>query len=91
MKHFEILGLKVRDRISGYEGIAESVSYDLYGCIQIALRPQLSKNAEPGDYPDGRWFDYARLEIIDARPVLAPPDFATGNQDTGPADLPARE
>jgi hypothetical protein len=85
-RYFNILGHKVRDKITGYEGIAESLAFDLYGCVQIAVRPMLAKGAKPGEYPDGRWFDFARFEIISKTPVMDVPTFA--DKEHGPADKP---
>lgn len=32
-KHMSILGLSVKDRVTGFKGIATVVGFDLYGCI----------------------------------------------------------
>lgn len=86
-QHFKLLGFKVRDVVSGFEGIAESISFDLYGCIQIALRPELDKKAKPGEFPEGRWFDAKRLKPISKTPVMPVPDF--NQPEIGAADKPA--
>lgn len=86
-QYFKLLGFKVKDVVSGYEGIAESISFDLYGCIQIALRPVLEKKAKPGEMPDGRWFDAKRLIVIGKTPVLPVPNF--NSPEIGAADKPA--
>ena len=39
------LGDKVRDRVTGYEGIATSKTEFLNGCIQIEVTPRLKKGA----------------------------------------------
>jgi len=39
------LGDKVRDRVTGYEGIATSKTEFLNGCIQIEVTPKLKKGA----------------------------------------------
>lgn len=85
--YFDLLGYKVRDCVSGFEGIAESISFDLYGCIQIALRPTLAKSAKPGEFPEGRWFDAKRLTKVSKAPVMAVPDFT--KPEIGPADKPS--
>ena len=45
------LGDKVRDRVTGYEGIATSKTEFLNGCIQIEVTPRLKKgtNMKPED------------------------------------------
>jgi hypothetical protein len=71
----------------GVVASAESVSFDLYGCIQVALRPDTIKN-EKGEqiYSDGRWFDYARLLILDSKPVMNAPSFERSDDSLrGPA------
>lgn len=92
-----LLGLRVRDRITGFSGICSSVSYDLYGCIQAVIAPTVN---EKGEIPDGRWFDIARLVVIDPTPVMNVPGgrFAVLRRSTapepskvsGPAEKPAR-
>ncbi|KKK85338.1 hypothetical protein LCGC14_2774320 [marine sediment metagenome] len=88
MQHFDLLGFVCRDLVTGFEGIADSLSFDLYGCIQIALKPRLSKDAKPGEYPDGRWFDVGRLKKVGKKPVMTVPDFFQWDEK-GPATKPA--
>lgn len=91
-KHLDLLGARVRDRVTGIEGIVESVSFDLYGCIQTVVNPGLDKDKKP---QDSRWMDVSRLEIKKATPVMprppfdySPADIAAGRH--GPAAKPAR-
>lgn len=93
--HINLLGLKVRDRVTYFEGIVSSISFDLYGCVQAAVSPPVDKE---GKLPDGRWFDIHRLVSIDADRVMpvplfgaTPPTFgATPEAHThGPAEKPA--
>ena len=96
-KFIEMLGYRYYDRVTNYSGVAESMCFDLYGCVQFALRPPVTKD---GKMEDGRWFDVTRLvregepnsrcmELPDyskllALPVLETPAFnAPGS---GPAD-----
>lgn len=59
------LGDKVRDKVSGYEGIATSKTEYLNGCFQIEVTPRLKKGKLPtaGDI-DGIAFDTQQLEKI---------------------------
>lgn len=41
------LGDKVRDKVSGYEGIATSRTEFLNGCFQIEVTPKLKKGKTP--------------------------------------------
>lgn len=84
--HFKMLGMKARDVVSGFEGIVESISFDLYGCIQAALRPPRDMK-KPAEWPDGRWFDIKRLEVIGKKPVMTVPNFAL--PEIGAAEKPA--
>lgn len=43
------LGDKVRDRISGLEGIVIGLTKWLYGCVRVSIQPQESKDGRPAD------------------------------------------
>lgn len=86
-EHLKILGHRVKDAITGFEGVAESVCFDLYGCIQVAVKPGTDKEGKP---VDGHWFDIKRLKVESKKVVVAPPEFTATAQDTfGPASKPA--
>lgn len=71
--HLSYLGFTAKDKVTGFEGVITSISFDLYGCIQAIVTPRNHKKGQ------GRWFDVARLEIFeDAGRVLEPPIFADG-------------
>ncbi len=87
-KHLALLGLKVKDRVTGFEGVVESLSFDLYGCVQVAVKPVCGKE---GKLEDGRWFDVNRLQVTNKRPVMEAPDFdfvgvEAAGYDKGPAE-----
>lgn len=84
-----LLGFRVRDVVTGFEGIVESIGYDLYGCIQAVVRPPVDKT-KPNEVPDGRWLDCKRLVTLDAKPVMDVPRFFTAPRgvENGPADKP---
>lgn len=71
-KHLELLGFKVRDVVTGLEGVVESISFDLYGCVQAIVRPGLDEKGMPHD---GRWFDTKRLVAVAGEPVMKVPTF----------------
>lgn len=84
-KSFELLGRKCRDVISGIEGVVDSICFDLYGCIQGAMRPE--GLTDKGELKESRWFDVKRLVPMgDA--VMAVPDFS--KPEIGAADKPSR-
>lgn len=89
----DFLGLIVKDKITGATGVAESVCFDLYGCVQVAIKPRgMDKDGKP---QDGRWYDVNRIEVLGEARVMPVPLFAAmdsrpANYDHGPADKPAR-
>ncbi len=80
----EWLGFPVRDRVTGFQGVVSSISFDLYGCVQFAVTPPVN---DKGESPDGRWFDIARVEKTGARVMTPPSRFL---RDYGPAEKPRR-
>ena len=79
----DCLGYKAEDLVTGIKGVVTSVSYDLYGCIQLALNPGLD---ETGKRIDTLWYDIGRVEIIGKKPVMEQPSFEV---EKGPEDKPA--
>lgn len=91
-KHVDMLGLRVRDKVTGFTGIVESIGFDLYGCVQAIVKPVAD---EKGDVKDGRWHDIQRLVVVDEQRVMPVPSFdhfATleGVHQKGPAEKPIR-
>lgn len=68
----DLLGMLAVDKVSGFEGVVTSVSFDLFGCVQCVLSPPAQKD---GKLEDSRWFDVHRLEIKSTKRVLEVPDF----------------
>ncbi len=87
----KFLGMRVRDRITGYEGIASSIGFDLYGCIQVAINPGIQSDGKLGEVI---WFDTNRLEVVSNDRVMPLPSsvFAIGDfgalLDHGPENKP---
>lgn len=89
-KHLDMLGMRVKDRVTGFEGIVSSVMFDLYGCIQAIVTPVVGAD---GKVSDSHYFDVNRLEITSTEPVMrrpafdwSPEDISNGEQ--GCADRP---
>lgn len=74
-KHFQMLGLKVRDRVTGLTGVVVSIGFDLYGCIQCVVHPGTDKDDK---MRDSLWFDIARLEALSSEPVMTRPNYEFG-------------
>lgn len=70
--YVKLLGRVMRDRVTHYEGTATGLTFDLYGCIQVALQPKVDKD---GKIPDGRWMDVGRLESSDDVRTMPAPNF----------------
>lgn len=74
-KHLSLLGKKVEDKVTGSKGVVDSISFDLYGCIQAGVNPGLDKENKQMDC---RWLDVSRLKIKSEKPVMDVPDFDYG-------------
>lgn len=90
------LGDRVRDKVSGFVGIASGVSAYLNGCIRIHVQGPVDKN---GKHVDGLLFDYQQIEVVERQVMAAPelPDFnereekAEPRQRTGGPQDPHKE
>jgi len=74
-KHLDLLGHRVQDRVTGYEGVATSVCFDLYGCIQVVINPGLTPDGKLGEQC---WFDVNRILVLEQELVMERPDFVKG-------------
>ena len=74
------LGVKARDKVTGFVGIVTTHSRHLTGCDSYWLS---------AEYKDGqtetqqRCFDEIRLEVLDPRPVLVDPRRLPGSPAPG--------
>jgi len=55
------LGSRVKDSITGFQGIAIAVTEWLYGCRRFGVEPEELKDGKP---VETQWFDEQRLEIM---------------------------
>lgn len=56
-----LLGKKVKDRVSGFTGIAVSEHRYINGCMRITIQPEVDKD---GKLPETATFDEPQLEIV---------------------------
>ena len=56
-----MLGVKVRDKITGFAGIVTGVCQYISGCNQALVAPQAG---DDGGWRDGQWIDCQRLERL---------------------------
>lgn len=68
----DLLGLKAKDTVTGFEGVISSVAFDLYGCVQVVITPNKGSDGKLGD---SHYFDVNRVNILSKKPVMAVPDF----------------
>jgi len=89
-KHMEMLGNKVVDKVTGFAGVCSSVSFDLYGCVQVVITPPATEGGTK--YGECRWFDIGRVEVTATARVMDLPDYDFGKVAEGrkgPAEKPA--
>ncbi len=73
------LGMKARDKITGFEGIIVGRAQYLTSCSQAVLVPTVDGK---GLARAGEWFDEARLEIIGEG--FTPPEVPSTTKPGGP-------
>jgi hypothetical protein len=87
--HLDKLGRRAKDRVTGFQGVVTSVSFDLYGCVCAAVTPPA---AEDPEMKKSRWMDIGRLEIELGEPVMERPNYLGSTQQAagrqGSADKP---
>jgi hypothetical protein len=87
--YMSLMGKRVRDRVTKIEGVVTSVSFDLYGCVQVVLTPGV--NNKDGKLGESFWMDWKRLETLSTTPVMPVPSYAGGpGSEAGAADKPRR-
>ena len=78
------LGDKVRDSISGYEGIVIGITEWLHGCRRIGIKPmKLDKDGKPLEI---EWIDEPQCVLVEEQ-KHAPTEEA---ENGGPRDAPTR-
>lgn len=55
------LGSKVKDKVTGFEGIATARTEWLTGCVRISVQPIVRKG---GSLKAEEWFDESRLKVL---------------------------
>lgn len=67
----DMLGHEATDKVTGYNGVITSVSFDLYGCVMGWITPS---GAGDKKLENGHWFDVARLDVAE-KTVMPVPAF----------------
>jgi len=60
------LGIKAKDKITGFEGVVTGVCKYISGCNQALLTPPV----KDGAYVEPHWFDVQRVEALEGVPVV---------------------
>jgi len=61
------LGARVKDNLTGFEGVMTGKTEWLYGCVRIGIEPtELDKDGKP---QETMWFDEQRVEIVKPKKV----------------------
>lgn len=68
----QLLGYKCKDKVSGFTGTIISVSFDLFGCVQIIVKPNVTAE---GKLEEAHCFDVNRIEITSKERVMEVPPF----------------
>ncbi len=68
------LGDKVKDRITGYEGIVTGITNWLNGCARIGVQSTKLKDGKP---LETEWFDVNQIQLVKSKVMK------TLNTDTG--------
>lgn len=61
------LGDKVRDEVTGFEGVVTGRFEYLYGCVRCAVQPQNVKNEKP---VDSVVFDEDQLQVLEEQAIV---------------------
>jgi hypothetical protein len=87
-QHMKLLGMQVKDAVTGFAGVVSSIGFDLYGCVQAIVTPERKKDGTIGD---SMWFDVKRLTVTSKKPVMPVPDFGMtpAGKEIGAALKPA--
>ncbi len=60
---------RVKDTITGFEGVITARTEYLNGCVQYCVKP--TKLKENGSMKDAEWFDEQQLEKVRRTPTMA--------------------
>ncbi len=79
------LGQEVKDRVSGFKGIATATTRFMQGCDRVLVSPKVAKD---GTLPEGRMFDEPDLDVVGDGIKLRPqPKKKTGGPHTHDATI----
>lgn len=65
-----LLGIIVRDKVTGFIGVAENRATFLYGCDRYCVQPKIDKE---GKMPESKMIDEPQLEIVEGEVAAMEP------------------
>ena len=63
------LGQKVKDVVTGFEGIVTSRCEYMNGCVQLSVAPKVNPK-EKWVKPKEKWFDESQLRVLVKKPIF---------------------
>ena len=91
MQHTFKMGQRVKDVVTGFEGVITGMAQHMTGCDTVGVNPGVD---DKGKLQDVQWFDWTRLQLLDdstiTLPGLTPQDVITPRSRFlgGPQDHP---
>ena len=73
----KFLGKKIKDKVSGMEGMVVSITHFLNGCVRVSIQPPVDQDNK---MQDERWFDYQQVELVEPKKVNVKPSRTGGPQ-----------
>jgi len=73
------LGQKVKDKVTGFTGIAIARVEYLNGCVQICVKPKVKP--KDNTYPDGQYLDIRQLKVMPGGLDIQPEDIGGDMSD----------
>lgn len=72
------LGCRVKDKITGFKGIATGICKYITGCDRILVTPPVDKE---GKYVESEWIDIQRLSLVGGKKlsIKSKPNGSMGN------------
>lgn len=61
----KVLGKKVKDTITGFEGIATGIAFYLNGCTRVCIQPRHLKDKDGGTV-DSEWVDDTQIKVFES-------------------------
>jgi hypothetical protein len=78
-----VLGSEVKDKVTGFKGVAVARVEYLNGCAQYCVKPKMAKD---GKMPEGQYIDDDQLEVI-GKGIVIPVDNLGGPSSDTPSGI----